>query len=188
MEIVLFCTSRTAAREKAKEVQGKVKDMGPESKSGERWAVLYEVPDDIQVPSLNQGKSEAIQQQAKENEMKAVDIPLSEVQKDEFKGIPVWVEDQTVDPVLVELANKELLQAGIDSFMDRKIEELDVNIPQDVKIVVAARETLKSPCKPKGKSNIRTGMMKSRKGSLIQVQFKRSTLTAMIAAEMHRLK
>lgn len=52
MNVTIFKASRTAAREYAKQVQGKVKDMGSDAATGERWAVNYDVPDDVQVKEV----------------------------------------------------------------------------------------------------------------------------------------
>ncbi|AQW88550.1 hypothetical protein pEaSNUABM50_00024 [Erwinia phage pEa_SNUABM_50] len=45
MEKTVYCGTRTLAREAAKELNGKFKDMGKDAPYGERWVVLIEVPD-----------------------------------------------------------------------------------------------------------------------------------------------
>lgn len=66
MNVTIFKASRTVAREYAKQVEGKVKDMGPDAPAGERWAVLFTKPDDVQV----------------------VDLPLVAAEPEDLKGMP----------------------------------------------------------------------------------------------------
>lgn len=148
MQVTIFKASRTVAREFAKQVQGKVKDMGTDATAGERWAVSYEVADDVQVVEFVKAAAQA----------------------------------EGIDPELVDVRPNQIDPINLKGIEIPKIDaEARVEFENPVSAVIVAakpynRNVMKLKAKVQPRANMNKGTLKSRKGNMVEVQFKRSKI------------